>query len=290
MRIAPDMSQVNTRDEALAAVGTRFATWDVELGGVLRQATAVVLGARSEADRVVRRCATKVSALAAALAALGPEDDPRPLQAQLAKAEADHATARSAAAQVERVADRVQSLARRAAQVTSSQVAAARADLARRGADLQSYRAGGSGDGSTVDGTSSGGSGAGGASGSGGLAAMGLAERDPGSLDYSDNPILGDFGRGGASRADYRWAVQTWDEVVGPGVARGMTRDDFAARDQTRSAPPLRRTADVFDMFLSDPIRVSQGADGRMTVNGGRHRIEVARELGVRSLPVKVVR
>jgi hypothetical protein len=68
-----------------------------------------------------------------------------------------------------------------------------------------------------------------------------------------------------------------------------MSRDDFAARDGTRGAPPFRRTADVYDMILgSDPLRVEQRADGTLNVINGRHRIEIARELGVIHLPAAV--
>jgi len=283
------MTGIRTRDEALAAVYRGLSTWDAEASGVLTQATAVVGAARVEADGAVRRWTGRVAAVEALLAAVGPEDDPRPLQAELARSEASLQAARSARSQVENAAVRVEAMARRAAQSGSAQIAAARADLTRRGADLADYQAAGTGSGVPSGARAASAAGRSDGPASGALAALGMSDLDPGALDYSDNPILGDFGRGGASRADYRWAVQTWDEVVGPGVARGMTRDDFAARDQARSAPAMRRTADVYDMFLgTDHIRVSRGPDGRLTVNGGRHRIAVARELGIRSLPGQV--
>ncbi len=83
--------------------------------------------------------------------------------------------------------------------------------------------------------------------------------------------------------------VTTWDQLVRPGLDRGMFRDDFAARDQTRGAPPLRRTADVYDMILgSDPLRVERRADGTLNVINGRRRIEIASELGISHLPAAV--
>ncbi|MHA6784694.1 hypothetical protein ACVGOW_27405 [Pseudonocardia saturnea] len=117
-----------------------------------------------------------------------------------------------------------------------------------------------------------------------------LTDFDVATADFSDNPIVGNFTRDpGMSRADYRWAVQTWDEVVRPGLDRGLTRDDFATRDAQRGAPPLRRTADVHDMFLGDePITLNRRPDGSYEVNGGRHRIAIARELGISHLPGKV--
>jgi hypothetical protein len=120
------------------------------------------------------------------------------------------------------------------------------------------------------------------------LGEQGLADVDVALADYSDNPILGKFGRDGLSRADYRWAVTTWDAVIRPGLDNGMTRDDFAATDAGRGARPPRSYAEVYDMFLGgDPIRIERRPDGTLRVGSGRHRIEVARELGVTRLPAK---
>jgi hypothetical protein len=118
-----------------------------------------------------------------------------------------------------------------------------------------------------------------------------LKEVDVASVEFDDNPIIGSFGRGDTTRADYRWAVQTWDEVVRPGVLRGMTRADFEARDVERGAPALRRTAGVYDLFLgdSDRLRLTRRADGKFDVTNGRHRLEVARELGIERLPAHVI-
>lgn len=118
---------------------------------------------------------------------------------------------------------------------------------------------------------------------------QGLTALKVNDADLADTPILGEFGRGGLTRADYRWAVQTWRDVVGPGVANGRSRDDFAAEDVASGAPPLRRAADVYDMFLgSDRIRVDRGPDGSLNIINGRHRFDVARELGIDSLPGEV--
>ena len=120
------------------------------------------------------------------------------------------------------------------------------------------------------------------------LPGNGLSDLDVAQAGFADNPITGTFGRGGLTRADYRWAVSTWDELVRPGLDRGMTRDDFAARDAASGAPPLRRTADVYDMFLGgDPIRVERRSDGSIAVINGRHRLRIAGELGITRLPAR---
>lgn len=83
--------------------------------------------------------------------------------------------------------------------------------------------------------------------------------------------------------------MQTWNDVVGPGVEGGKTRDDFVRRDAQSNAAPLRRTADVYDMFLgSDRIRVDRQPDGSLNVINGRHRFQIARELGIKTLPGQV--
>lgn len=111
-----------------------------------------------------------------------------------------------------------------------------------------------------------------------------LQDLDLSAVDFSDNPITDD-GRGGATMDDYRWAAATWDTKVRPGLESGMTRDDFAAIDAANGYPPLRRLADVHDMFLgSDPIHVSGGE-----VIGGRHRIQAARDVGITHLPARIL-
>ena len=83
--------------------------------------------------------------------------------------------------------------------------------------------------------------------------------------------------------------MQTWNDTVGPGVAKGMTRDDFAARDLRGDAQPLHKTADVYDMFLgTGRIHVARQTDGSLNIVNGRHRFQVARDLGITSLPGQV--
>ena len=111
---------------------------------------------------------------------------------------------------------------------------------------------------------------------------LGLAEVDITSLDLSDNPMVGSFGKGGTTQADYRWAVETWHSVVQPAVAGGADRSHFEERDRGEAAP-LRRTADVYDLFLgtTDRIVVSTRPDGGLNVINGRHRLAIARGLGI---------
>ncbi|HET9893932.1 MAG TPA: hypothetical protein VFQ44_03265 [Streptosporangiaceae bacterium] len=107
--------------------------------------------------------------------------------------------------------------------------------------------------------------------------------------DYSENPIIDGYHKGGANRSDYRWAVETWESVIWPKVAAGATRDDFARQDEACGAPAFRCTANVYDLFLgNDRIVFSRLPDGTLSVMTGRHRIEIARELGITNLPAEI--
>ena len=283
------MTLVRTREEALALVDGALAKFDAQVGGILVQAAAVAGSAVQQAGSVVRRCQTGVTVAEAALAAAGQEDQRR-LQAELVRARAKLQQARQASQRAADVAEAVRTLQRTYAQQHSPVVAAGRGHLAGRAGAVQQYLSGrGSGPG--------GGGGGGGRSAGAGsanlgtaLAGLGMTSVSVAAADLDDTPILDGFTRGGLTRGDYRWAVQTWNDTVGPGVARGMTRDDFAARDSTAAgARPLRRTADVYDMFLgSDCIRADRRPDGSLNIVNGRHRLQIARELGIKDLPARI--
>lgn len=284
------MTEVRTRDEALASVNLAFGIWASEVEGVLRQAQGTVAGARTEIHEVLRRRENAV-AIAESLLASAPEKERRRLEAQLVNARDACDTARRAAKRADDVGMSLLALGR-ANRTAIIQVERARAQLSTMSSAIDGYRTGGrgiSGDGligppaksleTRVD----------------GLAVHGLREVDVNAADLGENPILDDdrssgtFGRGGLSRADYRWAVQTWSDSVGPGVAEGKTRDDFVAFDTKTNAGSLRRRADVYDMFLGDDrIRVDRRSDGSLNVVNGRHRLLIAQELGIRSLPGEV--
>lgn len=284
------MGEVRTRDEAIASVDAALQTWSTNTVGILTQAESVAHAAMDKAENVVRKCANEVAAVEALLSSAD-ERDRGQLEAKLTRSKAAHDEARRARVRIEEVARRVAQLARAHNTSAVSAISGARTQLSAMSQALGGYRSGGIA-------VSGGGGSRGGRSASGGnssLAAMGLSELDVSGADLDENPILDDhrsadtFGKGGLSRADYRWAVQTWSDTVGPGVANGKTREDFAQRDERSNAQPLRRTADVYDMFLgSDRIRVDRHADGSLNVINGRHRMLIARELGIKNLPGEV--
>lgn len=283
------MTNVHTQDEALASVDRALQAWSSEVTGILTQAQSTAGGARGEVESVIRKLANHVATLEALLSAAD-EEGRQGLDGRLGRANEALENARGAGARVAQVEASISRLNRAHASTSSQQVSSARAQLSAMSGALAGYRSNGAGTG--------GGGQASSASAPGVVStteSTGLKELDVMSADLDDNPILDDdrsqgaFGKGGLSRADYRWAVQTWDDVVGPGVAAGKTREDFAERDARSSAKPLRRTADVYDIFLgSDRIRVDRRPDGSVDVVNGRHRLLIARELGVKRLPAQV--
>ncbi|HEY1704275.1 MAG TPA: hypothetical protein VGG75_31660 [Trebonia sp.] len=280
------MTLVHTREEALAFVDSALAKFDVQVGGLLTQATAVASGAVQQAEDVVRRCEAKVGALES-VSAVAEEEDRRRLQAELVRAREHLNQARRAHRRVADVSEGVRALQRSYALQCSPIVAAGRGNLAGRVGAVQQYLSGGGGG---ASGESGGSSGAGPNNLGTALAALGMTNVSATTADLDNTPIQDGFTRGGLSRADYRWAVQTWNDTVGPGIARGMTRNDFAARDNREPpAPSLRRTVDVYDMFLgSDAIRADRRPDGSLNIINGRHRLQIARELGIKDLPGRV--
>ena len=256
---------------------------------ILTQAQNAVGAARGEAESAVRKLANHVAALEVHVS-LADEEGRQRLQSQLHRAKEALEHLSRAGARVAQVEARVSRLNRAHISTASQQVSGARAQLSAMSRALDGYRSRGAGIG--VGGQPIAGRPAIVASG---LAGTGLADLDVSSADLDDNPVLDDdrshgtFGKGGLSRADYRWAVQTWDDTVGPGVAGGKTREHFVERDARSKAQPLRRTADVYDMFLgSDRIRVDRRPDGSLDVVNGRHRLIIARELGIKTLPGQV--
>lgn len=283
------MTEIRTRDEAIASVDQALQVWSSNVAALLMQARSAARGAKDYVEGVVRQRASEVAAVEALLVAADDELR-RQLEAKLVRAKEAYESARRACVRVNDVAASIAQLSRTHTTAAASQVASARAQLSAMSRALEGYRSGGAGlggGGSSSRSTASVGGSA--------LASMGLADLDVSSADLDGNPILDDnrskatFGKGGLSRADYRWAVQTWNDTVGPGIASGKTREDFAERDARSNAQPLRRTADVYDMFIgTDRIRADRQSDGSLNIVNGRHRLLIARELGIKNLPGQV--
>lgn len=279
---------VHTRSEAIRVVAHALRQFDHE-------APRFVSDARTGLDSVVRQISTELDSRRRALEA-----------AKAALAAADEENYRSCLAAVERATDlvsRAEGAHRRAICAAESHAGVARRFLGEtdravgHGVSMlwqldeaiERYAAGAAGAVTPGAAFNSAGSAATGDSGGGGgldsiLAAHGLEIVSVDVPDYSENPVLS-YDRG--TPADYRWAVEKWDTVIAPGIEAGMGRDGFARKDAEVDAPDGRRLAGVYDAMLNRPITLARRADGSIDVNGGRHRLDAARQLGVTHLPVK---
>lgn len=89
---------------------------------------------------------------------------------------------------------------------------------------------------------------------------------------------------------DLAWGMQALTDVVLPGMARGLTIADFREMDAELDQVGNRSFADTYTGFFgsNDCLMLSPGASGKFHPENGRHRILVARQHGLTSLPAKV--
>jgi hypothetical protein len=279
--------QLKADEGTVEALGTAIRAWRRDALGVLVQADAQLRGQSDAIERTRRQRTNRLSALEAALSACdaGAPDRGR-LMLEIGRAREALARAADAQQEMDEIRAAFRMLERQTRASTDGEAERADADLRRRAEAIKAYRAAGV---PTPETTSTGG----GAPHSGtadAIAQRGLAQVRLDQIDFSDNPILDGFGKGGATRGDYRWALTTWADVVEPAVREGADRTYFEARDAERRAQGWRQTANVYDLFLgSDPIALSRRADGSFDPQSGRHRIAVARELGITHLPARLL-
>jgi hypothetical protein len=78
-------------------------------------------------------------------------------------------------------------------------------------------------------------------------------------------------------------------DVVLPAVALGKDRDYFRERDAAANRYGTRSLSDTFSGFFGDSaIALERQPDGCFRVANGRHRIWLARHLGITSVPARV--
>jgi hypothetical protein len=111
-------------------------------------------------------------------------------------------------------------------------------------------------------------------------------------LDRIDTSESGVTGRESFRKTGYatmREGTQRLDEVVLPAVRNGAGGEHFAAMDAQRGLDYEHGYQRVYDAFFGDDsLRLDARADGSYGVTNGYHRIYVARELGLRTLPARI--
>lgn len=88
---------------------------------------------------------------------------------------------------------------------------------------------------------------------------------------------------------EMRAGVQKLVEVVRPAVQAGASGDYFSQLDAQHDLDDVRGYRKIYDAFYgtTDPIRLEKTHD-RYQVIGGYHRLLVAKELGLHSIPAQV--
>lgn len=272
-----------TSSEALAELDSALRKWATAASGIALQASAAAKALVAEAEKTVRERAARVAAIEAALSAARGEERAR-LARELQIATKSLEDARRGLKYATDTGRGAQSLQRRIDESTSSRVPRASQSLGRKLGALANYKS------VSPPSSSSTPHDANGAPGGHDFGVPGIVNVPIEHAHFEDNPILGAFGRGGATLTDYRWAAETWETVVRPGVLAGKTREDFEREDTAAGRyTGYRRLGGVYDMYLGDePIRFSRRADGTLDVANGRHRVQVARQLGITHLPGRI--
>lgn len=94
--------------------------------------------------------------------------------------------------------------------------------------------------------------------------------------------------------ADAKLHTEQLNEVVLPWVRAGAVSDDFRALDQRlgRTNPDGLNNNGYYETYQlfygNQPIIVGKSGEGTFDVVGGRHRIYMAKELGLQSIPVHI--
>ncbi|WP_433580285.1 hypothetical protein [Nocardia brasiliensis] len=93
------------------------------------------------------------------------------------------------------------------------------------------------------------------------------------------------------SKSDLEWALNAFHTVIVPALRLGKDIEYFRARDQDERRCGARSYADTYTWFLGsdEALQVGRQPDGGFTVHNGFHRIAIARQLGLASVPARVV-
>jgi hypothetical protein len=108
-------------------------------------------------------------------------------------------------------------------------------------------------------------------------------------VDLSDSPVkdTDDFHK--VSREEMVEGFRKLEEEVRPAVAEGANGDHFSRLDQERGLDYEHGYRRVYDAFYGNSaIRLEKAGDDYNVING-YHRLAVARELGLSTVPARVI-
>lgn len=173
--------------------------------------------------------------------------------------------------------------AQRTTRLLSSSFLNAISFLTSKLADLQAYLAGEAGSASTSGGYSS---------SSGGYGAaphQGIDMVPLDKIDLSDSHVAGSGDFKKVSPQTMIEGFQKLQDVVIPAVARGADADYFARLDASQGLDNANGYLNIYHVFYGDIscIRLDK-VGNKYTVTNGYHRLFIARQLGITSVPAKV--
>ena len=83
--------------------------------------------------------------------------------------------------------------------------------------------------------------------------------------------------------------ARRFDREVRPAVEAGSARDYFHQKDREAGSDYQHGLERLYDAYYgSEPIRVTRLKSGRMEVTNGRHRLFVAKQAGIRTVPASM--
>lgn len=109
-------------------------------------------------------------------------------------------------------------------------------------------------------------------------------------INFSDNPVKGpqDFHK--VSHDEMVRGFQRLETEVRPAVERGATRETFQQYDRANGLSPAQGTERVYSSFYGhDAIQLIKDGDTYSVGKNGYHRLYVARELGLETVPAQVL-
>lgn len=108
-------------------------------------------------------------------------------------------------------------------------------------------------------------------------------------IDTTQSTVAGPASFQKVSYPEMQRGLNVLDEVVLPSVRAGADGDYFSRLDEARGVPYGQGTRRVYDAFFGDSAVLLNRVGNRYTVTNGQHRIFLARELGMTSLPARVL-
>jgi hypothetical protein len=109
-------------------------------------------------------------------------------------------------------------------------------------------------------------------------------------IDLSDSYLKSDADYKKVAREEMVLGLKRLEEVVRPAVLKGADADYFYALDEAQGLDPAHGYHNLYLVFYSNNscIKLERVGD-KYHVNNGYHRLAVARELGLTTIPAQVV-